>query len=68
MLHFKKIKAMKKLKTISLAALVTAGMLFQSCSDLEEKALDGVREEAAETEYAVNDGDPADLLAGADEI
>lgn len=56
---------MKKLKTISLAALVTAGMLFQSCSDLEEQALDGVREEAAETQYAVNDGNPADLLAGA---
>lgn len=56
---------MKKLKTISLAVLVTAGMLFQSCSDLEEKALDGTRDTSAETEYAVNTQNTSDLLAGA---
>lgn len=56
---------MKKIKTISLSALITAGMLFQGCTDLEEQALDGERTQSAETEYAVNDGNPADLLSGA---
>ena len=55
---------MKILKTISLTALVTAGLLFQSCSDLEEQVLDGVRQESAETEYAINTDSPADQLTG----
>ena len=55
---------MKKIKTISLIALVTAGLLFQSCSDLEEQALDGIRQESAETAYAVNSDSPADQLTG----
>lgn len=56
----------RRLLNLSLAALVaTTGLLFQSCTNLEEKALDGVRQESAETQYAVSNDDPADLLAGA---
>ncbi|MGB5364478.1 MAG: hypothetical protein WBN17_14365, partial [Aureibaculum sp.] len=56
----------RRIFSLSLAALVaTTGLLFQSCTDLEEKALDGVRQESAETQYAVSNDDAGDLLAGA---
>lgn len=49
----------------SIALLVLISTVFYNCSDLEEEVLDGVRNEVAEAQYAINDGNPADQLSQA---
>lgn len=54
---------LNKLRNLS---FFTAGLLFfTACTDLEETVIDGVEFEVANTEYAVSNANPADLLASA---